>query len=66
MKTTALAFVAIVSALAATSFAACRHPDNPSGDPKTPANSPIPKIEKDDEPATSPASPSPPTIGDAG
>ena len=59
--------VAIAGALALTggalSFVAC-HQDEPAGDPKTPANSPIPEIDKkDNDPKPGPKLPS---IGDAG
>lgn len=44
---------------------ACRQ-DEPAGDPKTPANSPLPNIDKrEDDPKTAPT-PKLPLFGDAG
>lgn len=57
-----VALVALGGAAATISVSACRQ-DEPAGDPKTPANSPIPKIDRDEEePKPAPKLP----LGDAG
>ncbi|MFO0737801.1 MAG: hypothetical protein U0270_18060 [Labilithrix sp.] len=60
-----LLLVIVLGTLAATAalVSACRQ-EEPVGDPKTPVNSPIPKIDKnEDDPKSAPKLPS---LGDAG
>ena len=59
-----LLLVALLGALATAGGIACRQ-DEPAGDPKTPANSPIPEIDKKDD-AKPPPTPKLPLTADAG
>lgn len=53
----------VVAAIAIT-LVACRQ-QGPTSDPNTPPNSPLPRVERPDEPAASPAG-APFGLGDAG
>ena len=47
----------VLGALASAAFVTACRQDEPAGDPKTPANSPLPKIEKPEEDKGSPKLP---------